>query len=74
VRRLAPHLHLVREAILGKPTRRDWDSINCPWPFHIELWLVVEVTSIFLKGDLTRVLEIVSVILHAMWEGCLIRA
>jgi len=74
VRRLAPHLHLVREAILGKPTRRDWNSINCPWPFHIELWLVVEVTSIFLKGDLTRVLEIVSVILHAMWEGCLIRA
>ena len=71
---LAPHLHLVREAILGKPTRRDWDSMNCPWPFHIELWLVVEVTSTFLKGGLTRVLGMVSVILRAMWEGCLIRA
>jgi len=40
---LAPHLHLVREAILGKPTRRDWDSMNRPWLFHVELWLVVEV-------------------------------
>jgi len=56
VRYLAPHLYLVREAILGKPTRRDWYSMNCPQPFHIELWLVVEVTSAFLKGSLTRVL------------------
>ena len=30
--------------------------MNCPQPFHIELWLVVEVTSTFLKGGLTRVL------------------
>jgi len=71
---LAPHLHLVREAILGKPTRRDWDSMNCPWPFHIEFWLVVEVTGTFLKGGLTGVLGMVSMILRAMWEGCLIRA
>ena len=71
---LAPHLHLVREAILGKPTRRDWDSMNRPWPFHVELWLVVKVTGAFLKGGLTRALRIVSVILRAMWEGCLIRA
>ena len=71
---LAPHLYLVREAILGKPTRRDWDSMNRPWPFHVELWLVVEVTGAFPKGGLTRVLRIVSVILRAMWEGYLIRA
>jgi len=47
---LAPHLHLIREAILGKLTRRDWDSMNCFWPFYIELWLVVEVTGTFPKG------------------------
>ena len=71
---LAPHLHLVREAILGKLTRRDWDSMNRPWSFHIELWLVVEVTGAFPKEGLTRVLRMVSMILHAMWEGYLIRA
>jgi len=71
---LVPHLYLVREAILGKPTRRDWDSMNCSQPFHIELRLIVKVTGAFLKGGLTRVLRMVSVILHAMWEGCLIRA
>jgi len=54
---LAPHLHLVREAILGEPTRRDWDSMNYPWPLHVELQLIVKVTSVFLKGDLTRVLR-----------------
>ena len=54
---LVPHLYLVREAILGKPTRRDWDSMNCPQPFHVELWLIVKVTSAFLKGNLTRVLR-----------------
>jgi len=74
VGRLASHLHLVREAILGKPTRRDWDSMNCPWPFHVELWLIVEVTGAFPKGGLTRVLRMVSVILCAMWEGYFIRA
>ena len=63
---LAPHLYLVREAILGKLTRRDWDSINCSWPFHIELWLIVEVISTFPKGSLTGVLGMVSVILHVM--------
>ena len=72
--RLASHLHLIREAILGKPTRRDWDSMNRPWPFHVELWLVVEVTGIFPKGGLTKVLRMVSMILHVMWEGYLIRA
>ena len=71
---LVPHLYFVREAILDKPTRRDWDSMNCPQPFHIELQLIVKVTGAFLKGGLTRVLRMVSVILHAMWEGCLIRA
>jgi len=71
---LALHLHFVREAILGKLTRRDWDSMNHPWPFHVELWLIVEVTGAFPKGGLTRVLRIVSVILHVMWENCLIRA
>jgi len=71
---LAPHLHLVREAILGKPTRRDWNSMNCPWPFYVELRLIVEVTGAFLKEGLTGVLRMVSVILHVMWEGCLIRA
>jgi len=71
---LAPYLYLVREAILGKPTRRDWDSINHPWPFHVELWLIVEVTGAFPKGGLTRALRMVSMILHVMWEGCLIRA
>jgi len=30
--------------------------MNCPWPLHIKLWLVVEVTSVFPKGGLTRVL------------------
>jgi len=30
--------------------------MNYPWSFHIELWLVVEVTSAFLKGDLIKVL------------------
>jgi len=40
---LAPYLYLVREAILGKLTRRDWDSMSCPWPFHIELQLIVEI-------------------------------
>jgi len=50
------HLYLVREAILGKPTRRDWDSMNCPQPLYIELWLVVKVTGAFPKGGLTRVL------------------
>jgi len=74
VGRLASHLHLIREAILGKPTRRDWDSMNRPWPFHVELWLVVEVTGIFPKGGLTKVLRMVSMILHVMWEGYLIRA
>ena len=53
----APYSHLVRKAILGKPTRRDWDSINCPRPFHVELQLIVKVTSAFLKGDLTKVLR-----------------
>jgi len=53
---LAPHLYLVREAILDKPTRRDWDSMNHPQPLHIELQLVVEVTGAFLKGGLTGVL------------------
>jgi len=48
--------------------------MNRPWPFHVELWLIVEVTGAFLKGGLTGVLRMVSVILHAMWEGCLIRA
>ena len=48
--------------------------MNCPWPFHVELWLIVEVTGAFPKGSLTRALRMVSVILHAMWEGCLIRA
>jgi len=57
VEHLAPHLYLVREAILGKPTRRDWDSMNCPWPFHVELWLIVEVTGAFPKGGLTGVLR-----------------
>ena len=71
---VSPYIHLVREAILGKLTRRDWDSMNCPWPFHIELWLIVEVTGTFPKGGLTRALGVVSVILHVMWEGCLIRA
>ena len=63
---LAPHLHFVREAILGKLTRRDWDSMNHPWLFHVELWLIVEVTGAFPKGGLTRVLRIVSVILYVM--------
>jgi len=71
---LALYLHLIREAILGKLTRRDWDSMNHPWPFYVELWLIVEVTNAFLKVGLTRVLRMVSMILHAMWEGCLIRA
>jgi len=31
-------------------------------------------TGTFLKGGLTGVLGMVSVILHVMWEGCLIRA
>jgi len=53
---LACHLYLIREAILDKPTKKDWDSMNYPWSFHIELWLVVEVTSAFLKGDLIKVL------------------
>jgi len=53
---LAPHLYLIRRAILGKPTRRDWDSMNHPWPLHIELQLVVEVTGAFPKGGLTGVL------------------
>ena len=48
--------------------------MNYPWPFHIELWLIVEVTSTFLKESLTRVLEMVSMILHTIWESCLIRA
>jgi len=31
--------------------------MNHPWPFHVELWLVVEVTDAFPKGDLIRVLR-----------------
>ena len=54
---LAPHLHLVREAILGKPTRRDWGSMNHPWLLHVEFQLIVEVTGAFLKGSLTGVLR-----------------
>ena len=42
---------------LGKPTRRDQDSMNCSQPFHVELWLVVKVTGTFLKGGLTKVLR-----------------
>jgi len=36
--------------------------MNRPWPFHVELWLIVEVTGAFLKGGLTRALRMVSVI------------
>ena len=31
--------------------------MNHFWPFHVELWPIVEVTSAFLKGNLTRVLR-----------------
>ena len=31
--------------------------MNHFWSFHVELWLIVKVTSAFLKGNLTRVLR-----------------
>jgi len=31
--------------------------MNCPQPFYVELWLIVEVTGTFLKGSLTEVLR-----------------
>ena len=31
--------------------------MNYPWPLHVELQLIVKVTSVFLKGGLTRVLR-----------------
>ena len=68
---LTPYLYLIRKAILGKLTGRDWDSMNHPQLFHIELQLVVEVTGAFPKGGLTRVLSVTNFIwpyLHQFFD------
>jgi len=54
---LVLYLYLVRDAILDKPTRRNWNNMNCSWPFHVKLQLIVKVTSAFPKESLTRVLR-----------------
>jgi len=54
---LTSYLYLIREATLGKPTRRDWDSMNYPKPLHIKFQFIVKVTSAFSKEGLTRVLR-----------------
>jgi len=44
-------------ALTNKPIKRNWDNINYPQFLYVELWLIVEITGIFSKKSLTRVLR-----------------